>query len=138
MASLTAVADGDVHTRSILNLEVAEQEALALLEADHCTRIEGFAILSSEPPACALTVDDGSFSFTLDNNVGNVLAFVLSADEDSLGIRCLAIFHEFQGGTCAEVKDGLRLDAEHLGLAGHLVCATKHPGTCRYYDHTAS
>ena len=58
MASLTAVADGDVYTRSILNLEVTEQEALALLEADHCTRIECFAILSCEPPACTLTVDD--------------------------------------------------------------------------------
>ena len=136
MASLTAVADGDVYTRSILNLEVTEQEALALLEADHCTRIEGFAILSCEPPACTLTVDDRSFTFTLDNNVGNVLALVLSADEDNLIVWRLAVFHELQCGTCAEVKDGLRLDAEYFGLASHLICTSKHPDTGRNHDHT--
>ena len=136
MASLSAVADGDVHTRSILNLEVAEQEALALFEADHRTRIKGFAILSCEPPACALTINNRSYTFTLDNNVSNILTLVLSADEDSLGIRRLAIFHELQGSTCAKVEDGLRLDAKYLGSAGHLVFTTKHPGTGRNYDHT--
>ena len=105
MASLTAVADGDVHTRSILNFEVTEQEALALLEADHCTRIEGFAILSCEPPACTLTIDNRSFTFALYNNVALVL--VLATDKYSLIIWSLAVFYEFQCSSCAKVEHSL-------------------------------
>ena len=105
MASLTAVADGDVHTRSILNFEVTEQEALALLEADHCTRIEGFAILSCEPPACTLTIDNRSFTFALYNNVA--LVPVLTTDKECFVVRCLTIFNEFQSRSCAKVEHSL-------------------------------
>ena len=131
-----AVAQGDVDTRSILDLEIANQESAAFLETDHRSWIEGLLVIASLPPAGSLTVNNRSFTFTLYNNVALVL--VLATNEYSLIVWSLAVFYELQGCSCAKVENGFRLDAEHLGLAGHLVCATKHPGTRRYYDHTAS
>ena len=106
MTCLATVTDGDVHTWSILNFEVAKQETLTLFEAYHRTRVEGLALLFCQPPACTLSGDDRCFAFTLDNNIGNILALVLTTDEYSLVVRSLAIFHELQGGTCAKVEYG--------------------------------
>ena len=106
MTCLATVTDGDVHTWSILNFEVAEQETLTLFEAYHRTRVEGLALLFCQPPACTLAVNDRCFAFTLDNNIGNILALVLTTDEYCLVVRSLAVFYELQGGTCAKVEYG--------------------------------
>ena len=129
-----AVTQGNVDTRSILDLEIANQESAAFLETDHRSRIEFLLVVASLPPAGSLTVNNRSFSFTLYNNVALVL--VLATDKERFVVRCLTIFHEFQCSTFAKVENGFRLDAEYLGSAGHLVCATKHPGTGRNHDHT--
>ena len=129
-----AVTQGNVDTRSILDLEIANQESAAFLEADHRSWIECLLIVASLPPAGSLTIDNRSFTFTLYNNVALVL--ILATNEYSLIIWRLAVFHELQCGTCAEVKDGLRLDAEYFGLASHLICTSKHPDTGRNHDHT--
>lgn len=107
MTCLATVTDGDVHTWSILNFEVAEQETLTLFEAYHRTWVEGLALLFCQPPACTLSVDDRCFAFTLDYNVALIL--ILTTDEYSLVVRSLAIFHELQGGTCAKVEYGFDL-----------------------------
>ena len=136
IAGPIAVTQGNVDTRSILDLEISNQESAAFLEADHGSWIEGLLIVASLPPAGTLTVDNRSFTFTLYDNVALVL--VLATNEYSFIIWSLAVFYELQGGSSAKVEYSLRLDAEHLCLAGHLVCATKHPGTRRNYYHTAS
>ena len=100
-----AVTQGDVDTRSILNLEIANQESAAFLEANHRSRIECLLVVASLPPACSLSVDDGSLTFALNNNVALVL--VLATDKDRFVVRRLAIFHELQGGSSAKVEYSL-------------------------------
>ena len=134
MVCTIAVTQGDVDTRSILNLEIANQESAAFLEADHGSRIESLLVVASLPPAGSLTIDDRSFTFALYNNVALVL--VLATDKERFVVRCLTIFNEFQSRSCAKVEHSLRLDAEYLGSACHLVCTTKHPCTGRNHDHT--
>ena len=85
VVSFSAVTDGDVDTRSILYLEVAEQEARALFEANHRSWIEGLSIFSCEPPSSALTIDDGSNALTFDDDV--VLFSVLASDKNLFGVR---------------------------------------------------
>ena len=134
IAGTIAVTQGDVDPRSILNLEIANQESAAFLETDHRSRIEFLLVVASLPPAGSLTVNNRSFTFTLYNNVALVL--VLATDKDCFVIWCLSIFHELQGCSCAKVENGFRLDAEYFGLACHLVYTTKHPCTGRDHDHT--
>ena len=134
IAGTIAVTQGDVDTRSILNLEIANQESAAFLESDHGSRIESLLVVASLPPAGSLTIDNRSFTFALYNNVA--LVFVLATDKERFVVRCLTIFHEFQCSTFAKVENSLRLDAEYLGSACHLVCTTKHPCTGRNHDHT--
>ena len=135
IAGTIAVTQGDVDTRSILNLEIANQESAAFLESDHSSRIESLLVVASLPPAGSLTIDNRSFTFALYNNVALVL--VLATDKYSLIIWSLAVFYELQGGSSAKVENSLRLDAEYLGLACcHLVGTTKHPCTGRNHDHT--
>ena len=129
-----AVTQGNVDTRSILDLEIANQESAAFLETDHRSRIEFLLVVASLPPAGSLTVNNRSFTFTLYNNVALVL--ILATNKDCFVIWCLSIFYEFQGCSCAKVENGFRLDAEYFGLAWHLVYTTKHPCTGRNHDHT--
>ena len=134
MVCTIAVTQGDVDTRSILNLEIANQKSAAFLESDHGSRIESLLVVASLPPAGSLTIDNRSFTFALYDNVALVL--VLATDKERLIVRSLAVFYELQGGSSAKVENSLRLDAEYLGLACHLVCTTKHPCTGRDHDHT--
>ena len=99
-----AVTQGDVDTRSILDLEITNQKSAAFLEADHRSRIECLLVVASLPPACSLSVDDGSFTFALNNNVALVL--VLATDKERFVVWRLTIFHELQGSTCAKVENG--------------------------------
>ena len=100
-----AVAQGDVDTRTILNLEIANQEPAAFLETDHGSRIESLLVVASLPPAGTLTVDNRSFTFTLYDNVALVL--VLATDKERFVVWRLAIFHEFQSCSCAKVEYSL-------------------------------
>ena len=105
IAGTIAVTQGDVDTRSILNLEIANQESAAFLESDHGSRIESLLVVASLPPAGSLTVDNRSFTFALYNNVALVL--VLATDKERFVVRCLSIFYELQGGSCAKVEHSL-------------------------------
>ena len=105
MACTIAVTQGDVDTRSILNLEIANQESAAFLEADHRSWIECLLIVASLPPAGSLTIDNRSFTFTLYNNVALVL--ILATNKDCFVIWCLSIFYEFQCSTFAKVEHSL-------------------------------
>ena len=105
IAGTIAVTQGDVDTRSILNLEIANQESAAFLESDHGSRIESLLVVASLPPAGTLTIDDGSLTFALYNNVALVL--VLATDKERFVVRCLTIFHEFQCSTFAKVEHSL-------------------------------
>ena len=100
-----AVAQGDIDTRTILHLEIANQESAAFLEADHGSRIESLLVVASLPPAGTLTVDNRSFTFTLYDNVALVL--VLATDKERFVVRCLTIFNEFQSRSCAKVEHSL-------------------------------
>ena len=134
MACLTAIADSKIYTWSVLNLYISNHETRTLFEADHGSRIECLLIVACLPPACSLTINNRSFSFTLNDDI--TLFSVLATDKERFVVRCLTIFHEFQCSTFAKVENSLRLDAEYLGLACHLVCTTKHPCTGRDHDHT--
>ena len=103
-----AVTQGNVDTRSILDLEIANQESAAFLEADHRSWIECLLIVASLPPAGSLTIDNRSFTFTLYNNVALVL--ILATNEYSLIIWRLAVFHELQCGTMTKVKNPFSID----------------------------
>ena len=105
VAGTIAVTQGDVDTRSILNLEIANQESAAFLESDHGSRIESLLVVASLPPAGSLTIDNRSFTFALYNNVALVL--VLATDKYSLIIWSLAVFYELQGGSSAKVENSL-------------------------------
>ena len=100
-----AVTQGDVDTRSILNLEIANQESAAFLEADHGSWIESLLVVASLPPAGSLAIDNRSFTFALYNNVALVL--VLATDKERFVVRCLSIFNEFQSRSCAKVEHSL-------------------------------
>ena len=100
-----AVTQGNIDTRSILDLEIANQESAAFLETDHRSRIEFLLVVASLPPASTLTVDNRSFTFALYNNVALVL--VLATDKERFVVRCLTIFHEFQCSTFAKVEHSL-------------------------------
>ena len=100
-----AVAQGDIDTRTILHLEIANQESAAFLESDHGSWIESLLVVASLPPAGSLTVNNRSFTFTLYNNVALVLVF--ATNEYSLIVWCLSIFYEFQGCSCAKVEHSL-------------------------------
>ena len=100
-----AVTQGNVDTRSILDLEIANQESAAFLETDHRSRIEFLLVVASLPPAGSLTIDNRSFTFALYNNVALVL--VLATDKERFVVRCLTIFHEFQCSTFAKVEHSL-------------------------------
>ena len=100
-----AVTQSNVDTRSILDLEISNQESAAFLEADHGSWIEGLLIVASLPPACTLTIDNRSFTFALYNNVALVL--VLTTDKERFVVRCLTIFNEFQSRSCAKVEHSL-------------------------------
>ena len=100
-----AVTQGNVDTRSILNLEIANQESAAFLESDHGSRIESLLVVASFPPAGTLSIDDRSFTFALYNNVALVL--VLATDKERFVVRCLTIFNEFQSRSCAKVEHSL-------------------------------
>ena len=93
MAGLSTITDGDVDTRSVLDLEVAKQEAFALFEADHCSRVEGLFILLCKPPAGTLSVDDRCFSFTFYDNIRDAFSSVFAANENNLAVWSLAVFH---------------------------------------------
>ena len=105
IAGTIAVTQGDVDTRSILNLEIANQESAAFLESDHGSWIESLLVVASLPPAGSLTIDNRSFTFALYNNVALVL--VLATDKYSLIIWSLAVFYELQGGSFAKVEHSL-------------------------------
>ena len=105
VAGTIAVTQGDVDTRSILNLEIANQESAAFLESDHGSRIESLLVVASLPPAGSLTIDNRSFTFAFYNNVALVL--VLATDKYSLIIWSLAVFYELQGGSSAKVENSL-------------------------------
>ena len=100
-----AVTQSNVDTRSILNLEIANQEPAAFFETDHGSRIEFLLVVASLPPAGSLTVDNRSFTFTLYNNVALVL--ILATNKDCFVIWCLSIFYEFQCSTFAKVEHSL-------------------------------
>ena len=53
-----AVTQGNVDTRSILNLEIANQESAAFLETDHRSRIEFLLVVASLPPAAIVIQSD--------------------------------------------------------------------------------
>ena len=105
MVRTIAVTQGDVDTRSILNLEIANQESAAFLESDHGSRIEFLIVVASLPPTGSLSIDDGSLTFALNNNVALVL--ILATDKERFVVRCLSIFYELQGGSCAKVEHSL-------------------------------
>ena len=105
MVRTIAVTQGDVDTRSILNLEIANQKSAAFLESDHGSRIESLLVVASLPPAGSLTVDNRSFTFALYNDVALVL--VLTTDKERFVVRCLTIFNEFQSRSCAKVEHSL-------------------------------
>ena len=105
MVRTIAVTQGDVDTRSILNLEIANQESAAFLESDHGSRIESLLVVASLPPAGSLSIDNRSFTFALYNDVALVL--VLATDKERFVVRCLTIFNEFQSRSCAKVEYSL-------------------------------
>ena len=105
MVRTIAVTQGDVDTRSILNLEIANQESAAFLESDHGSRIESLLVVASLPPAGSLSIDNRSFTFALYNDVALVL--VLTTDKERFVVWCLTIFNEFQSRSCAKVEYSL-------------------------------